>query len=276
MDRSDLGNRMKRYEQVSRNFLVHRMPTILRIDGKAFHTFTKGFNRPFDDVLRQTMKDTTKYLCENIQGCVLGYTQSDEITLVLIDYMNLNSDGWFQYNVQKMCSVAASMASGAFNKSLSNNAELWMRNNCPGFDEGGTNDLMDEKVLKMVEVYDHALTEIAVFDCRAFNVPKEDVCNNLLWRQQDALRNSIQMVGQTYFSHKELQGKSCEEIKKMLLEQKGIDWNDYPTEYKHGSSCRKEHYTIGEIERSRWVIDTEMPFLGHDRKYVDDLIFIGD
>ena len=115
----DLGTRMKEfYEQVPKTRLVRRMPAAIRIDGKAFHTFTKGFRKPFDDILIKTMQETTKYLCENIQGCVLGYTQSDEITLILVDYQKLTSSAWFDYEVQKLCSISASMATIAFNKFL--------------------------------------------------------------------------------------------------------------------------------------------------------------
>lgn len=111
----NLGDRMKSYyENRSKTFLTRRTPVIIRLDGKAFHTFTKGFNKPFDEVMCSAMQQTMKYLCENIQGCVLGYTQSDEITLVLIDYQKLTTDAWFDYNVQKVCSVAASMATLAF------------------------------------------------------------------------------------------------------------------------------------------------------------------
>lgn len=95
-----LGDRMKGYESVSRNFLTRRVPAIIRLDGKAFHTFTKGMEKPFDPVLTQAMQETMKYLCENIQGCVLGYTQSDEITLVLTDYATIQTDAWFGYNIQ--------------------------------------------------------------------------------------------------------------------------------------------------------------------------------
>lgn len=95
---------------------MRRTPVIIRVDGRAFHTFTKGFQKPFDDVLVRVMQDTMKYLCENIQGCVFGYTQSDEITLILIDYKKLNSEAWFDYEVQKMCSIVASMATMAFNR----------------------------------------------------------------------------------------------------------------------------------------------------------------
>lgn len=116
MVKDALGDRMKKYEYVSRTYLTPRTPVIIRIDGKAFHTFTRGFQKPFDGVLVKTMQETMKFLCENIQGCVLGYTQSDEITLVLVDYKKINSCAWFDYNIQKCASVAASMATMAFNK----------------------------------------------------------------------------------------------------------------------------------------------------------------
>ena len=112
----ELGKRMKEvYEQVPKTRLVRRMPVAIRIDGKAFHSFTKGFKRPFDELLIDCMQQTMKYLCENIQGCVLGYHQSDEITLILVDYKNLNSGAFFDYEVQKVCSISASMATMYFN-----------------------------------------------------------------------------------------------------------------------------------------------------------------
>ena len=119
--KDDLGKRMKTfYEQVPKTKLMRRCPVAVRIDGKSFHTFTKNFQKPFDEVLIKTMQDTMKYLCENIQGCVLGYTQSDEITLILVDYKKLTSSAWFDYEVQKICSIAASMATMAFNQIFRN------------------------------------------------------------------------------------------------------------------------------------------------------------
>lgn len=123
METSDLAKRMKRYEAVSKTTLVTRMPVILRIDGKAFHTLTRGFQKPFDRVLNLSMMETMRFLCKNIQGCVLGYTQSDEITLVLVDYKKLTSNPWFDYEVQKMCSVGASMATVGFNNAFARRVE---------------------------------------------------------------------------------------------------------------------------------------------------------
>ena len=118
----DLGTRMKDYyETIPKTRLMRRTPVAIRIDGKAFHTFTRGLKKPFDKILIKSMQDTMKYLCENIQGCVFGYTQSDEITLILIDYQTLTSQAWFNYEVQKMCSIAASMATMAFNKAFKPN-----------------------------------------------------------------------------------------------------------------------------------------------------------
>ena len=247
----ELGIRMKEnYEMRARTSLVRRMPVAIRIDGKAFHTFTRGFFKPFDEILGNAMARTMKYLCENIQGCVLGYQQSDEITLILIDYNKLTSDAWFDYEVQKMCSIAASMATMAFNK------------------------FFDQEYLDRLAEYgdcnpahDLARKKGAMFDARCFNIPKEEVCNLIYWRQLDATRNSIQMVAQANFSHKELQGLSCNFLQNKLLIEREVNWNNFETRWKRGVACKK-------IEGD-WQIDYEMPILkDKDRQYVDELIFL--
>lgn len=288
----DLGTRMKNYyEQIPKTRLMRRTPVAIRIDGRAFHTFTKGFNRPFDDVLIKTMQETTKYLCENIQGCVLGYTQSDEITLILTDYKKFTSQAWFDYEVQKMCSIATSMATMAFNRYFNEFFNKWGMNNLPDFEYGGTDKKLDDNLLKLCHAYDNAIQKGAMFDARCFNIPKEEVTNLIYWRQLDATRNSIQMVGQANFSHTELHGKTCNDIQDMLMLQKGINWNDYPTYQKRGSCCVKktavetqevvgwDNQKIAELSNTRtnWGIDTEIPiFKGEGREYIDRLIEIGD
>lgn len=277
MDNSNLAKRMKQYESVSKTILVRRMPVIIRLDGRSFHTFTKGFKRPFDDVLVKTMQGTMKYLCENIQGCVLGYTQSDEITLVLVDYKNLDSQPWFDDEVQKICSIAASMATMAFNKifyhEIAKQSKMLYT------------EYLEEQDSTYIENLERAMNKGAMFDARCFNIPKEEVTNNIYWRQLDATRNSIQMVGQANFSHKELQNKSCNQIQDMLFTQKGVNWNDTPTHLKRGSCCIKENYIFENTnekgnsctERSRWIIDKEIPiFKGENREYIDSLVYIGE
>lgn len=281
MDKTTIGDRMKNnYENITRYYLTRRMPVIIRIDGKAFHTFTRGFKKPFDDILVNTMQDTMKYLCENIQGCVLGYTQSDEISLVLTDYAELTTDAWFGNNLQKMCSISASMATLAFNKFFSEQVQDFMYACC---DEFGDNVLPEKQddYDNAVKVYFNKLNA-AMFDSRVFTIPKEEVCNYLIWRQQDATRNSIQSVGQANFSQKELHGKSCNNIQDMLILQKGINWNDYSTTLKRGSCCIKADDSLNEYDevgnicgytvRSKWVIDNEIPIFTKDRDYVEKLI----
>lgn len=272
----ELGTRMKEfYESVPKIKLMRRTPVAIRIDGKAFHTFTRGFNKPFDDVLISAMQDTMKYLCENIQGCVLGYTQSDEITLILVDYKRFNSSAWFDYEVQKMCSIAASMATMAFNKFFESNVRKendsftaeWLD------DDTDNPNYKNKKLEGLWRVHDKALRKGAMFDARCFNIPKEEVTNLVYWRQLDATRNSIQMVGQANFSHKELQGKSCEKIKEMLITEKGISWEDFHPMYKHGSCCIKVTTETDGVTRSSWEIDKNIPlFVGEGREYIESLI----
>ena len=278
----DLGTRMKTfYEQIPKTKLMRRCPVVIRIDGKAFHTFTRGFKRPFDEVLIQTMQETTKYLCENTQGCVLGYTQSDEISLVLVDYERFETAAWFDYEVQKICSISASMATMIFNKFFSNNVQDFLFDCCydPKNDNIGDEVVEDrrEDYDFAINVYMKAVEKGAMFDARCFNIPKEEVTNYIYWRQLDASRNSIQMVGQANFSHKELQNKSCNDIQDMLMTQKGINWNDYLTYQKRGSCCIKRTYKKDGVDRSEWIIDKEIPiFKGEGREYIDRLIKVGE
>ena len=255
----ELGSRMKNYyEAIPKTRLMRRTPVAIRIDGKAFHTFTKGFKKPFDEVLGNAMVRTMEYLAKNIQGCVFAYQQSDEISLLLIDYQKLNSSAWFDYEVQKMCSIAASMATMAFNKYFQEEVQKHIDDTEPIF-------ITDEEI-RLIDTYSRAAEKGAMFDARVFSIPKEEATNLVYWRQLDATRNSIQMVGQANFSHNELQGKSCNMIQDMLLTQRDINWNDYPTRWKRGVAWKR---SIG--------VDYDMPILkGEDRKYVDEVIFVGE
>lgn len=290
-----LGDRMKRYENVPKVSLVRRMPVIIRLDGKAFHTFTRGFQKPFDPVLMQTMNDTMKYLCENIQGCILGYTQSDEITLVLVDYQTLTSDAWFDDSVEKICSISASMATQAFNRIFNNRVQEW-HSKClehrvipDDFDlskgdmyrtpEGSV--MTYNQIYNLVTNYKKSINKGALFDSRTFNIPKEEVMNCLVWRQQDATRNSIQSVGQSQFSHKQLMGKSCNQIQDMLFTERGINWNDYSISCKRGTCCIKRLVDIdcGDgivAQRKKWMLDDNIPIFNKQPEYINSLVFVGE
>ena len=275
MVRDSLGDRMKAYyEEIPKIKLMRRTPVIIRIDGKAFHTFTRGMQKPFDEVLTKAMQETTKYLCENIQGCVLGYTQSDEISLVLIDYQKLETSAWYDNEVQKICSISASMATMAFNRYFKKNVDEY---------------ILSGKYMqnpKIMETYHKAIEKSALFDSRCFNIPREEVTNYIYWRQLDATRNSIQSVGQANFSHKELHCKTCNDIQDMLMTQKGINWNDFPAYLKRGTAVFKNGITVNRNNKMEeialhnpefcsrdWIIDLNMPQLkGENRNYVERLI----
>lgn len=186
-----LGERMKGYENIHRNYLPKRTPVIIRLDGKAFHSFTKGMKRPFDNLLVRVMQKTAVYLCENIQGVKLAYVQSDEISLLLSDFDDINTQPWFEYNKNKITSISASMATLAFNKFFREEFKE-LQEICQEINDGDCDycNNMQKKIDK------------ALFDSRPISLQKDEVCNYFIWRQQDATRNSIQMVGQAHFSQK--------------------------------------------------------------------------
>ena len=292
MDNTALAKRMKKYyEEVPKTRLIRRMPVCIRLDGKVFHTFLKGFKKPFDDIFIKTMQDTMRYLCQNIQGCVLGYSQSDEISLILIDYQKLTTSAWFDYNVQKICSVSSSMATLTFNKLLKNNVDKYKVEKWDGVSKYKNGE--DEYIETLLRAVDKG----AMFDSRCFNIPKEEVANLIFWRQFDASNNSVQMVGQAYFTQEELNNKNTNQIQDMLMTQKGINWNDYPIYQKRGSCCIKRKFWIDKndgcefseeyscelekagvnsdnaIKKTEWIIDKNIPiFKGENRKYINELI----
>lgn len=246
-DKTSLGTRMKEsYENRSKQFLTRRVPTIIRLDGKSFHTYTKGLNRPFDEGLIEDIQETTKFLCANIQGCKFGYTQSDEINLVLTDYDSLTTDAWFDYNVQKMTSISASIATAKFN-------QLRVRR------------LYDESNGTISPYTDSML---AFFDSRVFQISElEEVVNCLVWRQRDAEKNSVAMLAQSLYSHKELFKKNGTEMQEMSF-QKGQNWNDLHFSKKRGSFIVK---TETDLNRSKWQV-VETPIFSKDRNSILDLI----
>ena len=269
----NLGKRMKEYyENIPKNKLMRRTPVIIRLDGKAFHTFTKGFNKPFDKVLSNTMADTMKFLCESIQGCIFGYYQSDEISLLLTDYKTFETEAWFDYEVQKVCSVSAAIATLAFNRLFS----MYIDNYVGELLKVEGYCVEDER--KYIETLKNALNRGALFDSRCFNIPKEEVVNYFYWRQLDAMRNSVQMVGQTNFSHKELQFKSTKQIISLLETHCGINWHSLPIWQQRGSACIKHKVSVDYpdgtyVLRNKWKIDNEIPiFKNEGRKYIEKLM----
>ena len=263
MKKDTIGTRMKEnYENRSKTYLTRRCPAIIRIDGKAFHTFTKGFKKPYDEIFHKAMNETMRYLCKNIQGCKIGYTQSDEISLLLTDYETITTDAWFDYSVQKMCSVSASMATLAFNKFFSEHVQDFMYACCDDFGD----DVLPEKQNDYELAHNVYLKKLytAMFDSRVFTIPNEEVCNYFIWRQQDATKNAISMLARCYFSDKQCHGKNGSELQDMLMDEYKVNFNDMPIEYKRGVCCIKTE--------NGWKIDKEIPVFTKNREYIEKYI----
>lgn len=232
----ELGTRMKEdFENRTRIFLPRRSYTLIRVDGKAFHTYTKGLKRPFDDELMDDMDSTAQYLCENISGARFAFVQSDEITILITDFENEGTQAWFDNNLQKMCSISASMATAKFNELRFLGILLDENSKIAGKPFDVHNDLPYDIIQRALKRFIPAQ-----FDSRVWQIPsRTEVYNNFVWRQQDATRNSIQSVAQSLYKHQELNGKNTSELQEMIF-QKGINWNDYAPKYKRGRMISKE------------------------------------
>lgn len=227
MNKDSIGNRMKEnYENRYRLKLTRRMPVIMRLDGKAFHSITKGCEKPFDRSFLASMQLTALKLCTEIQGAKCAYTQSDEISILITDFDKLTTDAWFDYNIQKMVSVSAGIASACFSSF---------------FCHGG---------------------KYAVFDSRVFNVPKEEVCNYFVWRQQDWIRNSVQMYAQSVFSYRQLHKKNQADMHEML-HKKGLNWASLDFVWKNGTFISKSD--------GAWTTGYDIIFT-QDRDVIEDYL----
>lgn len=231
-DTSDLGDRMKKYENVSRIYLTPRMPTIIRVDGKSFSKYCRGYEKPWDPHIISAMTSAASLLLDEIQGAKVAYCQSDEISVLINDYELFTTNAWFDKNVQKMCSVSASIATAAFNADMQS-------------------------------------SKSAYFDARCFVIPREDVVNYMYWRQVDAIRNSVSGLAQANFSHKQLHKKNSKQMKEMLLTEKNIDWNNCSTRQKRGWCVLKEtvEITPGNF-RTKIAEDKNIPLFSEDRDYI--------
>lgn len=241
--------RMKdNYENRQSHSLLRKVPVIIRIDGKAFHTYTKRLDKPFDSGLIQDMNETAIYLCKNIQGAKCAYTQSDEISILVTDYDDIKTEAWLDYDQSKVESISASLATGIFN-------QLRI------FRQFTLTDI-DAITTAHVGYWEDMNHKIANFDSRSFNIPKEDVANYFYARQKDAVKNSISMLARQYYSHKELENKNSSEMQEMIF-QKDINWNDLHWGIKRGRFIVKNTYANGTlIEKPFYVKDNKICFEG--------------
>lgn len=269
------------YEDRTKTFLMRRMITIIRLDGKGFSKWTKNLKKPFDEGFTDDMIETAKYLCENIQGAKFAYAQSDEISIVLTDFDNLESQAWFDYNVQKMTSIAASMATAKFNQLR---LIRFAKNNIDPYRSTWASVL--DGTMDADEINDF---KIAMFDARVFQVPTVDeMVNTMIWRQQDATRNSVSMAAYEICGHSATMNMSGSEKQEMLFE-KGVNWNDYPVKFKRGTVIRKVERLMTRkptgdsnkttmidenliFTRNVWEADEDTPIFTQNKEYLSNLV----
>jgi len=219
---SDLTHRMKNnYEDRYRFYLPRRTYILIRLDGKAFHSYTRNLNKPFDFGFIDDLSDSARVLCESIQGCQIGYCFSDEVSVLVTDFENKNTEAWFDNNLQKMCSVSASKLTFEFSL---------------------------RRVYKEIQYeIDFSTLKETLFDSRVWVIPDSvEIENYFIERQQDCVRNSIHMLARSLYSHKELKNKNCNEMQELIF-QKGENWDStYPTAKRGSLIFKKDGIWIKE------------------------------
>lgn len=255
--KENLGELIKQYEDCYNFKIPKRCVSIIRLDMRAGHNFTKGFDKPYDQIFIKSMYLTMLQLCESIQGCKFGYVESDEISLLIYE-TNPEAEPWFANRVQKMCSISASMATMYFNKNFQKLVNDFLSDHVPD-----SNKLVSE----ITNVYKNALEKDAMFDSRVFVIPESVIVPYFIWRQNDCTRNSILGLSQKYMSHKEMQGLKCNELQNILLTKYDINWNNFSTVEKRGT-CAYKVLKDAEKVRYEWLLDYEMPVLMDDKDFI--------
>lgn len=256
--KDDLSKRMKeQYEDRTRYYLPRRTFNIIRVDGKSFSKYTSRFKKPFDTIISDAMDFTLLSLCKEIQNVKFGYTQSDEISLLLTDFDDIKTQAWFDGNIQKITSISASIATKSFNKFMVKNYLTEKLNN-------GNTTITEKFIENIFNI------KWADFDSRVFTIPdRTEVENYFIWREKDAVRNSISGTAQAlYKNNKTLLGKSCNEMQEMCF-QKGVNWNDTPVRFKRGCIVYKKFDE--NLQRGKWTSEPVFDF-NKERELLSKLI----
>lgn len=257
-----LSDRMTGYQQVSEGNLMRKQPVIIRLDGRAFKTFTSNLIKPFDEDLSEIFQFVCFKLKEKIQGTKFIYQQSDEISLFLCDYDKITTDSWFDYRIQKMASISASLTTTLFNRGIEKIIQKYENM----LTENPETDL---PILYRINLWKTKLN-CAMFDSRVFNIPNDEICNYFIWRQQDAIRNSKQSMGQAFFSHNQLQNKNVDEVCEMLIKEKNVDWYKTSITQQRGFCiCRDLVESSDGNDELVWKLDTDIPIFKDDRTYIE-------
>ena len=256
-----LSDRMKEYESCYGFKVPNRSLMAVRLDGVGFSKYTKQFEKPFDDLLSNVMDATCIELCKTFNP-IMGYTQSDEISLIFTTTENVESELIYDGKVQKISSILAGKATAVFNKKMLQLLSTFKYD--------------DAQVLDKVKKGEFIELD-AFFDARVFVLPEmTEVFNYLTWRQQDCTRNSVSMAASAYFSHQSLEGVKSADKQERLFKEKDINWNDYKTKYKRGLVVSRKEVEFENdknetITRTKWLPDYDIPIFSKDNDYLQNL-----
>ena len=265
-----LGDRMKKYEDVSRFYLTPKQPAIVRVDGRAFHTYTKQkwCKKPYSDILIRAFQRTTLKVCEETMNVCFAFHQSDEVSFLLKDYERKEQQQLFGGNIQKIATTFASKFTAHFNQIM-----------------------IDE----LRPDYNDEYPALGEFDARVFTAPLHEATNYFIWRQQDWIKNSITQYSMSFFSDKQLHNKNSDEKKKMIIEKGEKAWDDLENHLKYGTFFRKEkvELKLNEVSedqrkyinktelveipeyvvRNRWMCDFNSPILLNNKEYLEKIVY---
>lgn len=243
----DLKNEMKCYEESSVQKLTAKIPVFVKLNVCSYRPATKDLNKPYDEIFAKSMQHTMKRICEEAHGAIFAYSNFDEITVILTDYHKPNSNAWFGYDVQKLCSIVSSVATIEFN--------MEFRRLVDEFKQKYNGARKEEKL----SAYKNTADSYIKFSAVCFNVPENRVCDMMYLIQKECTKNVIQSIGRMYFENSDLVGKCNDEVLEMLRENFGIDWLSLPVELKRGVACTKGVNPFSK--KKDWCIDKHMPLL---------------
>jgi tRNA(His) 5'-end guanylyltransferase len=280
----DLNKRMKQYEACYKTIITPRSYVIIRLDGKNFSKYTGKLVKPFDEDFSTAMDETAMALCDYFNA-KFAYTQSDEISLLITDIGgNVESQPELGNVLQKLCSLTASVATAKFNEVRN---LQYLKKMIPSMDDNSLEGRDPVEILMDINEATSKFTKQGFFDSRVFVVPSlDEVMNHMIWRQQDATKNSISMASHALLGHKATMNKSGAEKQEMMFQEKGVNWNDYPIKFKRGVVISKESYeketpmhdghqftdVMETVTRTRWAVDVETPIFTKQREYLRGLI----
>ena len=266
MKKEDITKSM--FEDMSYMFLKRNSPAIIMIEGEDYREFVSKFQKPFDPLFTDTMQQTLKYMCENIPCCIFGYTKEFEVTILLLPPKDISEKTWFGRDVQKITSMAASMATVKFNKYFEKTAKSYVM---------AGNNFDETRKLSAMQGYVNAIDKGAFFTAKCFNIALNDIPEYIYKQQKESIHTGVQLMGRTYFSEEELRGKTQADIQFMVFDKAGINFDSYLPENKRGSACVRSHRAeemlehMG-IEDELWEINKDVPVLKPENREFINLI----